>query len=203
MRLWKTLFLLCLTTGASMLVMPHPAARQKFPLTLYKSSTPSSVKIQSIGLPTPVTVASSTTSTTAPSTTTIPTPTTTTYLSHVSVPSSVPIASSRLVSTRATTTTTTEVRSSGGADLGEFEITCYALNGRTADGDQTSWSSAAVDPAVIPLGTWLSIPGIPNPSRKADDTGGGVRGHHIDIWESSTSACEQFGVQYHEVYRES
>lgn len=41
-------------------------------------------------------------------------------------------------------------------------------------------SSVAVDRALIPLGTELWIEGIGN--RKADDTGGRIQGHHIDLY---------------------
>jgi 3D (Asp-Asp-Asp) domain-containing protein len=57
----------------------------------------------------------------------------------------------------------------------------------------------AVDPAVIPLGTHLFIPGVG--PRIAADTGGAIRGHRLDVWEDSNQACVQFGVQTVEVYR--
>ncbi len=43
-----------------------------------------------------------------------------------------------------------------------------------------SWTIAAVDPSVIPLQSTVSIPALGLELRAAD-TGGGVRGQHIDI----------------------
>ena len=87
--------------------------------------------------------------------------------------------------------------SPGGTDLGMFTVTCYAIHGRTATGDEAGTQSAAVDPSVIPLGSHIWVEGVGY--RTADDTGGAIRGHHIDIWESTTSACSQFGRQYLDV----
>ena len=59
-----------------------------------------------------------------------------------------------------------------------FELThCpLAANGRCARAGHT----VAVDPAVIPLGSELMIEGLGR--RRAEDTGGGIRGHHIDVY---------------------
>jgi 3D (Asp-Asp-Asp) domain-containing protein len=91
--------------------------------------------------------------------------------------------------------------SPGGTDLGTFMVTCYDIHGRTASGEEAGPQSVAVDPSVIPLGTEIYIDGVGY--RRADDTGGGVRGRHIDIWESSYSACAAFGRQYRDVHRVS
>ena len=87
--------------------------------------------------------------------------------------------------------------SPSGTDLGMFTVTCYAIHGRTATGDEAGPQSVAVDPSVIPLGSHIWVEGVGY--RTADDTGGAIRGHHIDIWESTTSACAQFGRQYLDV----
>lgn len=58
--------------------------------------------------------------------------------------------------------------------------TGYAIHGRTATGIQTAPGVVAVDPAVIPLGTRLTIPGYG--AGVAADTGGAVRGNVIDLW---------------------
>lgn len=47
----------------------------------------------------------------------------------------------------------------------------------------------AVDPSVIPLGTWveINIPGVGWQSFRAEDTGSHVKGKHIDIFAGSHS----------------
>ena len=56
----------------------------------------------------------------------------------------------------------------------------YSLAGRTATGEPTGWGVVAVDPAVIPLGTRLTVPGYG--AAVAADTGPGVSGTTIDLW---------------------
>jgi 3D (Asp-Asp-Asp) domain-containing protein len=51
-----------------------------------------------------------------------------------------------------------------------------------------------VDPAVIPLGSRLLIEGFDNVF-VAEDTGGGVRGNHIDIFFPDYASAVRFGVQ--------
>jgi 3D (Asp-Asp-Asp) domain-containing protein len=58
--------------------------------------------------------------------------------------------------------------------------TGYSLRGRTATGMPTAAGVIAVDPAVIPLGTRLTIPGYG--TGIAADTGGAVHGDVIDLW---------------------
>jgi 3D (Asp-Asp-Asp) domain-containing protein len=58
--------------------------------------------------------------------------------------------------------------------------TGYSMPGRTATGLPVGLGIVAVDPAVIPLGTRLSIPGYGE--GVAADTGGSVRGLTIDLW---------------------
>lgn len=58
--------------------------------------------------------------------------------------------------------------------------TGYSLKGQTATGIPTSWGVVAVDPAVIPLGTRMTIPGYGEGI--AADVGSAVRGATIDLW---------------------
>jgi 3D (Asp-Asp-Asp) domain-containing protein len=58
--------------------------------------------------------------------------------------------------------------------------TGYSLSGTTATGLPVGFGVVAVDPAVIPLGTRLTIPGYGE--GVAADTGGAVRGLTIDLW---------------------
>jgi cystine transport system substrate-binding protein len=58
--------------------------------------------------------------------------------------------------------------------------TGYSLPGHTATGLPVGFGVVAVDPAVIPLGTRMSIPGYGEGI--AADTGSGVQGMTIDLW---------------------
>jgi resuscitation-promoting factor RpfB len=52
--------------------------------------------------------------------------------------------------------------------------------------------TVAVDPAFIPLGSQLRIAGLPGIYR-AEDTGGGVQGAHVDVFLNSRVDALQFG----------
>jgi 3D (Asp-Asp-Asp) domain-containing protein/peptidoglycan hydrolase CwlO-like protein len=69
--------------------------------------------------------------------------------------------------------------------------TGYCLRGTTATGIPTSWGVVAVDPAVIPLGTRMSIPGYGE--GVAADTGSAVRGATIDLWFPQCSQALAWG----------
>lgn len=56
----------------------------------------------------------------------------------------------------------------------------YTLRGRTATGIRAGRGVVAVDPAVIPLGTRLTIPGYGK--GVAADIGAAVRSAAIDVW---------------------
>jgi 3D (Asp-Asp-Asp) domain-containing protein len=58
--------------------------------------------------------------------------------------------------------------------------TCYDLPGTTATGMPVGPGVVAVDPAVIPLGTRMYVPGYGK--GVAADVGGGVKGAIIDLW---------------------
>src|ERR671912_24427 len=67
-----------------------------------------------------------------------------------------------------------------GPDAVTVTVTGYSIRGRTATGIPTAPGVVAVDPAVIPLGTRLTIPGYGEGI--AADTGGAVQGNTIDVW---------------------
>jgi 3D (Asp-Asp-Asp) domain-containing protein len=69
--------------------------------------------------------------------------------------------------------------------------TGYTLRGRTATGVPTTTGVVAVDPAVIPLGTRMTIPGYGE--AVAADTGGAVHGNVIDLWFPSTAEAVRWG----------
>lgn len=69
--------------------------------------------------------------------------------------------------------------------------TGYALKGTTATGIPTGWGVVAVDPAVIPLGTRMTIPGYGEGI--AADVGSAVRGAMIDLWFPSEAQALAWG----------
>lgn len=89
-----------------------------------------------------------------------------------------PVASAAEPSTPAPATS--EPTLAGAARTLTVSSTGYAIRGRTATGIPTAPGVVAVDPAVIPLGTRLVIPGYGE--GVAADTGGAVRGNAIDLW---------------------
>jgi len=70
-------------------------------------------------------------------------------------------------------------------------VTGYSMHGRTATGVPTGWGVAAVDPAVIPLGTRFAVPGYG--AVVAADTGGAVRGATIDLWFPTLAQARAWG----------
>ena len=84
-----------------------------------------------------------------------------------------------------------------GSSLGTFVVTCYDDQGATASGAMAGPQTVAVDPSVIPLGSTITIQGVG--TRVAQDTGGAIKGHRLDVWEPSAAQCDAFGVQTLEV----
>ncbi|MFN8524109.1 MAG: 3D domain-containing protein [Chloroflexota bacterium] len=85
------------------------------------------------------------------------------------------------------------------------KLTAYAdgvggvpLNARTATGTRTHWGTVAVDPRFIPLGSQLLIEGY-DMVFTAEDTGGAVKGNHIDVWLPDGSAAKTYGTQYRKI----
>ena len=69
--------------------------------------------------------------------------------------------------------------------------TGYSMPGKTATGLPTGFGIVAVDPAVIPLGSRLSIPGYGE--GVAADTGGAVQGMTIDLWFPTLTQARAWG----------
>ena len=61
----------------------------------------------------------------------------------------------------------------------------------------TAGHTIAVDPSVVPYGSKIMINGV---VYTAEDKGGGVRGHHIDIFYDTHSKSKHHGVQNTEVF---
>jgi 3D (Asp-Asp-Asp) domain-containing protein len=80
------------------------------------------------------------------------------------------------------------------------KITSYSsgepgVGTRTATGTSVRYGVVSVDPQVIPLGSRLEIEGLGG-LFVAEDTGGGVRGAHVDVWLPDPEASLRFGAQY-------
>ena len=67
----------------------------------------------------------------------------------------------------------------------------YALRGSTATGATAGWGVVAVDPAVIPLGTTMIVPGYG--SAVAADVGPAISGAAIDLWFPSEQEALAWG----------
>ena len=91
--------------------------------------------------------------------------------------------------------------------VGEFYITMYAATveqcgndlGITASGrkvtDDPTCHTVAVDPKVIPLGSYLIIEGYEGIIFRADDTGSAINGYDIDIFTTSEAESKTFNNQ--------
>jgi peptidoglycan DL-endopeptidase CwlO len=84
----------------------------------------------------------------------------------------------------------TTTASPGGARMTVLS-TGYCLRGTTATGIPVGWGVVAVDPAVIPLGTKMFVPGYGD--GVAADTGSAVKGAIIDVWFPSCAQALQWG----------
>ena len=71
--------------------------------------------------------------------------------------------------------------------------TGYSLPGHTATGVAVGYGIVAVDPAVIPLGTRMTIPGYGEGI--AADTGGTIVGPRIDLWFPTKAAALAWGTR--------
>lgn len=80
---------------------------------------------------------------------------------------------------------------------------CGTGDGITATGTEvTPWYSVAVDPKVIPLGSTIYVDfgdGVIHQFR-AEDTGGAVKGNHIDIAVAGHQEALELGIKTATVY---
>ncbi len=93
--------------------------------------------------------------------------------------------------------------------LGEFRLTAYsdsprngtAGRGITRSGEPTRWGVVAVDPKLIPLRSRLLIAGWEGMEFAALDTGGGVKGRHVDLWLPNDDLALGWGSRMANVWR--
>lgn len=80
----------------------------------------------------------------------------------------------------------------------KFKVRAYAYTGKgnCANGKKAKIGRIAVDKKVIPLGTWLYVPGYG--LCQACDTG--VKGKKIDVYLSSEKECRKWGIKKKTVY---
>lgn len=106
-------------------------------------------------------------------------------------------------------TGTVDAQFGAGFKAGKFEVTAYSpyenFNGIQADDtpDQTATMTRphigtfAVDPKVIPLRSTVVIiyPDGTVERGRAEDTGGAVKGNHIDVFRPAFKTAQKFGVK--------
>ena len=75
-----------------------------------------------------------------------------------------------------------------------YIATAYSLRGRTASGLLVSKGLIAADPRLLPLGSRVRLEaGAYSGEYLVADTGGAVRGRHIDIWIPTGREAMRFG----------
>ena len=85
-------------------------------------------------------------------------------------------------------------RAVGAGHTQTYVATCYSLRGRTASGRMVAKGLIAADPKVLPLGSRVRLDAGPfSGEYLVADTGGAVRGRHVDIWTPSTREAMRFG----------
>ncbi|HYY75203.1 MAG TPA: 3D domain-containing protein [Gaiellaceae bacterium] len=109
---------------------------------------------------------------------------------EVSAPAPAVQAAPAPAPTPAASPAVTTVASPSGSRM-TVQSTGYCLRGTTATGIPTGWGVVAVDPAVIPLGTKMFVPGYGE--GVAADTGSAVKGAIIDVWFPSCAQALQWG----------
>lgn len=84
-------------------------------------------------------------------------------------------------------------------------LCCGKDDGITASGVKaTPYETCAVDPAVIPLGSVVTVVYDNGEIRayRAEDTGSGVKGNHIDVCVAGHEEAKALGVRQATVYWE-
>jgi len=90
--------------------------------------------------------------------------------------------------------TASQIEPSFVAPAAAYVATAYSLRGRTASGRQVSKGLIAADPRVLPLGSRVKLEaGNYSGEYLVADTGGAVRGRHIDIWTPTSREAMRFG----------
>ena len=80
------------------------------------------------------------------------------------------------------------------SDTVAYKATAYCLKGRTASGSGVRRGIVAADPRILPLGTRIQVnAGGYSGTYTVADTGGGVKGRHLDFWVASCSEATRFG----------
>ena len=74
----------------------------------------------------------------------------------------------------------------------------YTASGRRAVRDSNGYSTIAVDPSVIPIGTRLYVEGYG--LAIAADTGGAIKGNFIDVFFNTRQEAMNWAVKYVKVY---
>ena len=75
-----------------------------------------------------------------------------------------------------------------------YIATAYSLRGRTASGRLVAKGLIAADPSVLPLGSRVRLDaGAYSGEYLVADTGGAVKGRHIDIWIPTSREAMRFG----------
>jgi 3D (Asp-Asp-Asp) domain-containing protein/peptidoglycan hydrolase CwlO-like protein len=99
----------------------------------------------------------------------------------------------RMLASVRTPTTPEFVPGAGAVGARALTVTAtgYSLSGRTASGMPVGWGAIAVDPAVIPIGSRIGVPGYG--LGVAADTGGAIQGARIDLWFPTVEQARAWG----------
>jgi 3D (Asp-Asp-Asp) domain-containing protein len=80
------------------------------------------------------------------------------------------------------------------APAADYVATAYSLRGRTASGIYVNKGIIAADPRFLPLGSRVRLEaGGYSGEYLVADTGGAVKGRHIDIWIPTSREAMRFG----------